>query len=69
MSKYIKQSIEVVLEKAVRQFPAVILTGPRLAGKTTLLREKFCNSHRYVSLEAPDVRTAALADPRGPLSS
>jgi len=65
MLSYIKRSIEKVLKKAVSQFPAVILTGPRQAGKTTLLRQLLGASHAYVSLETPDVRAAATADPRG----
>jgi len=62
---YIQRSLESVLEKAVSQFPVVVLTGPRQSGKTTLLRHLFAKSHRYVSLEAPDVRAAASVDPRG----
>jgi predicted AAA+ superfamily ATPase len=68
MPGYIKRSIEQVLKKAISQFPAVILTGPRQAGKTTVLRQLLGSSHRYVSLETPDVRAAAIADPRGFLS-
>jgi predicted AAA+ superfamily ATPase len=44
-------------------FPAVMLTGSRQAGKTTLLVNEFEGSHRYVSLDRPDVRERALADP------
>ncbi len=65
MSPYIKRSIEPVLKKAVKEFPAVVLTGPRQAGKTTLLKHLFSDSYRYLSLEAPDIRAAAVADPRG----
>lgn len=65
MPSYIKRSIERVLKKAVGQFPAVILTGPRQAGKTTLLQQLLGSTHRYISLETPDVRAAATADPRG----
>jgi len=64
-SGYIKRSLEPVLERAVREFPAVVLTGPRQSGKTTTLKHLFGRSHRYVSLEPPDVRTAASEDPRG----
>lgn len=65
MSKYIERSIEKILKKAIGQFPAVILTGPRQAGKTTLLRHLLGSSYLYVSLESPDIRAAAKADPRG----
>jgi predicted AAA+ superfamily ATPase len=43
----------------------VVLTGPRQSGKTTTLKHLFGRSHRYVSLEPPDVRAAASDDPRG----
>lgn len=44
-------------------FPAILLTGARQTGKTTLLRTEFGGTHRYVSLERPDVRERAAADP------
>ena len=53
------------MRRAAAEFPAVVLTGPRQSGKTTLLRHLFGGSTRYVSLELPDVRAAASADPRG----
>ena len=63
--RYIERSLEPVLEKAVSEFPAVVLTGPRQSGKTTLLKHMFGGHYRYVSLELPDVRAAAREDPRG----
>jgi uncharacterized protein len=45
-------------------YPVVAVTGPRQSGKTTLVREVFA-SKPYATLEDPDVRATALADPRG----
>ena len=52
---YIKRSLETVLKKAVSEFPAAVLTGPRQSGKTTLLKEIFGRKFDYVSLEPPDI--------------
>ena len=62
---YIKRSLEPVLKQALSEFPAIVLTGPRQSGKTTLLKHLLADQYGYVSLEAPDIRAAALSDPRG----
>ena len=64
-ARYIKRALEPVLKRAIREFPAVVLTGPRQSGKTTTLKHLFGKTHRYISVEPPDVRAAAAADPRG----
>ena len=66
---YIPRTLETTLLRALEQFPAVMLTGPRQAGKTTLLRHALDGTHRYVSLDAPDAREAAVIDPRGFLAA
>jgi predicted AAA+ superfamily ATPase len=65
VQRYINRSLEPVLKKAVSEFPAVVLTGPRQSGKTTLLKHLFSEDFRYVSLDTPDFRAAATEDPRG----
>ncbi|MBF0548796.1 MAG: ATP-binding protein [Candidatus Riflebacteria bacterium] len=67
--KYIARSLEPVLKKAVREFPAVLLTGPRQSGKTTLLKKLFQRKGTIVSLDLPDIRDFAQQDPRGFLAS
>lgn len=63
-SSYIKRSLEPVIKKAASEFPAVVLTGPRQSGKTTILKHLFAGQCRYVSLEPPDVRASVVEDPR-----
>jgi predicted AAA+ superfamily ATPase len=49
--------------RAAETFPAIVVTGPRQSGKTTLLKMMFLKTHRFVSLENPDVRMRAIEDP------
>lgn len=61
--RYIPRALGRTIRRAIATFPAVLVTGARQTGKTTLLREEFGHTHRYISLERPDVRQRALADP------
>ena len=59
------RTLEGAIERAMKTFPAVLVTGPRQSGKTTLLFARFSKSHQFVSLENPDVRARVLEDPVG----
>ncbi len=60
----LKRTLAPKLLSLSRHFPVLSITGPRQSGKTTLARMVF-DCHEYVSLEDPNERDAALADPNG----
>ena len=66
--EYVHREIEGCLARALKHFPAVVVTGPRRSGKTCLLRHALPGA-AYVLLEDPDTRLAVKSDPRGFLDS
>lgn len=60
----LKRSATATLQQLATWYPAVALTGPRQAGKTTLAQTTF-PVKPYRSLEDPDQREYAVSDPRG----
>lgn len=56
------------LQRLMLGFPVVVVTGPRQAGKTTLVRSLLA-TRPYLSLEDPDTRARVAADPRGFLAA
>jgi predicted AAA+ superfamily ATPase len=61
--RYVPRKLAGVLLEAMRHFPGVVVTGPRRAGKTTLLRELFPGA-QYVLLEDPDIQGRVRSDAR-----
>ncbi len=61
--RYVARKLQSVVREASRHFPAVVITGPRRAGKTTLLRQLFPKA-QYVLLEDPDIQGSIRSDPR-----
>ena len=60
----ITRDVEPRLRSLAKQFPAIVLTGPRQSGKSTLCQKVFARLP-YTTLESPDVRAFAWEDPRG----
>jgi hypothetical protein len=64
----IVRQIVPLLRSALRRFPAVVITGPRRSGKTTLLRTALPRA-QYVLLEDPDIQDRIRRDPRSFIES
>jgi predicted AAA+ superfamily ATPase len=60
--KYLHRQIESVVKKQLKQFPAIIVSGPRQSGKSTLLEKTFPD-YTYVTFDDPVLREQANSDP------
>lgn len=61
---YVPRELKKAFNNCVKQFPAVLITGPRQSGKTTFLQHEM-KGVVYVTFDDPLNRDFALQDPNG----
>ncbi len=61
---YIKRNLENVVRQVTREYPVLLVTGPRQVGKTTMLQKLMEGTERgYVTLDDLNERNIAKTDP------
>lgn len=64
---YITRHLEEIVMKSSESYPVVLVTGPRQAGKTTMLQNLMRRENRgraYITLDDLDSRALAKSDPK-----
>jgi len=64
MSIYFNRTLETFLKKASQQFPALLITGPRQVGKSTLLQHLSEKNRTYITLDDPILTALAKQEPK-----
>lgn len=59
---YLSRHLQHLLLQLIEQFPALLITGPRQVGKSTLLQH-IGENYRYITFDNPLVLNQALDDP------
>ena len=61
---YISRSLEKVVSEVTKEYPVILVIGPRQVGKTTMLQKLMEGTQRgYVSLDDLSERNLAKSDP------
>lgn len=60
---YIQRTLEFYLKQADRQFPVLLVVGPRQVGKTTILQHLSKDHRTYVTLDDPTLAHLAKTEP------
>lgn len=60
---YITRAMEKTVLSVHNSFPVLLVTGPRQAGKTTMLKKLSDKKRKYVTLDDPLLRELAVTDP------
>lgn len=60
---YLERTLSKTIKRTAQTFPALLITGPRQVGKTTLLQHAQKTGRVYVTLDNPSIRALATEDP------
>lgn len=60
---YLPRTLESFLDRVEKQFPVLLVVGPRQVGKTTLLQHLSRKKRKYVSLDDPSLAQLAKEEP------
>ncbi len=60
---YLKRTLEIYLKQIDKQFPVLMICGPRQVGKTTLLQHLSQNPRTYITLDDPVIDQLAKEEP------
>ena len=62
MSDFYSRQIQPLLQTLIKQFPAILITGPRQVGKSTLLQH-ISKEHQYITFDDPILLDQARNEP------
>ena len=62
---YLKRLLEKTVQQVRTTFPAMVITGPRQSGKSTILKHIIGAAGRVMNLENPNLRALVMEDPLG----
>ncbi|OGT59861.1 MAG: ATPase [Gammaproteobacteria bacterium RIFCSPHIGHO2_12_FULL_45_12] len=60
---YLERTLKSHLKQVDKQFPVLIITGPRQVGKTTILQHLAKSTRHYVTLDDPNLARLAREEP------
>ena len=59
---YTKRHMEDVIKNCIKQFPVLLITGPRQVGKTTMIEET-CKEFNSVTFDDPILLNEVINEP------
>src|SRR3990167_7485057 len=63
MAMYLERTLESYLKQVDKQFPVLMITGPRQVGKTTIVQHLSQPIRHYVTLDDPNQARLAREEP------